>query len=520
MAISEGRLEGVPQLRSRFATTLSLADDASFLRLLWALNALQTDRVDEASRFLNGFPPNAATAGIVGPIAIHPWELETLANELLTTPKNSHYRTVDCSSWNTASDLINQLRTLEKAEYRARREQVSLLVELGRIGARQFPWQRGHYGIPQLYRNAFVYGQGECDAYLNDSLGVSAFDITLVGFSLLSVFYPEPAIRPAADLELLHQLGIDRHSLSVVLTRIGCPLADLRRRAALERNYDSPTAYKRSILRQYPCVLVGPRNRTMIAPLPDLIMDRVTNGLFYDVIGGGGPVRDEFGRRFESYCLALLRELLVGTSFAPESNYRTGLGPIATPDIMMFSQAGEVQLAIECKASRMSIKARFGEMPEEDRGYEEIAKGVMQLWRFFTHCRGQIASHNLATDAQGIILTMDEWFAGRSTVIPQIMQRAHQLADASAHSIPQADRVPVAFCTILELEQVLQTATVKSLLETVRVGSGHQAGWMFSILHQEVNAEKTEPKPYPFWEALGELLPWWERLDDLLEIVD
>jgi hypothetical protein len=195
------------------------------------------------------------------------------------------------------------------------------------------------------------------------------------------------------------------------------------------------------------------------------------------------------------------------------------LGQIATPDILMLDDHGRVQLGIECKASRMGAKARFGEAPEDDRGYEEISKGVMQLWRFFAHCREQIAPNRLAADVQGMILTMDEWFAGRSTIIPQIMARANELADASAHHIPQRDRTSIAFCTISELESVLSTATTASLKETVRIGSGDRQGWIFSLLHEDAEAAKTEPKKYPFEEELRELLPWYSRVSELSEEV-
>ena len=339
--------------------------------------------------------------------------------------------------------------------------------------------------------------------------------MTLVGFSLLSVFYPDPAIRTATDMQLLHKLGIDHNMLYKVLKRISCPLTELRSKAAVLREGDESIAYKPSILRQYPCVLVGPRARTMMSPLPDLIMDRVTNGVFYDVINGVGPVRKEIGRRFEEYCISLCREMLTGVKFLPEYRYRTRLGPIDSPDIRMLNDAGETLLAIECKATRMSITARFGEVPEEDRGYEEISKGVMQLWRYFTHCRAQIGCDRLANNAQGIILTMDEWFAGRSTIIPQIIQRANDLANSSKHIIPAVDRIPVAFCTISELEQVLSTATVGSLIEAVKLGASEKVGWNFSSLHHEAKSEKTEPKEYPFEEALGELLPWWSSLGNL-----
>lgn len=150
----------LPTLKAGLSFALSFAHDTSFLRLLWAVNALQTGRSDEAMRFLRDVSQDALSGGLTGKEAIHPWELETLANELLATPKNPHYRWFDCGSWGQARAIVHQLRLVENAEYGAQRGKRNILVELGRIGARQFPWQRGHLGIPQLYRNAFVYGQG------------------------------------------------------------------------------------------------------------------------------------------------------------------------------------------------------------------------------------------------------------------------------------------------------------------------------------------------------------------------
>ncbi|WP_294271803.1 hypothetical protein [uncultured Sphingomonas sp.] len=500
----------LPELMARLGTHLSQADDEAFLRMLWTLNALQSGREDVARRFLNGYPPDAATDGILGPHAIYPWELETLANELLTTEKGP-YRIFNCRDWNAIGSLVNRLRAVENAEFGVRRAEVNIFVEMGRIGARQFPWQRGYAGIPSLYRNAYIYGQGECAAYLQQAHNLTLSDMTLVGFSLFAVFYAEPAIRPAIDMRAIHEFGISSDAFHRTLDRISRPIESLKREASTLRNVGLVTAYKPSVLRQYPCIQVGHRGRVLVAPLPDLIMDRVTNGLFYDVVGGGGPVREEIGQRFEAYSLALLRETL-DARFEPEATYRTRLGAIATPDVLMCGEDGGVTLAIECKASRMSVAARFGDVPEADRGYEEIAKGVMQLWRFFAHCRQGIAPNRLAPDAQGMVLTMDEWFAGRSTVIPQIMARANELADASAHEIPAEDRRAVAFCTVSELENVLITATPSSLAEAVQIGSGDRAGWIFSILHAETAAGKTAPRNYPFEEALNDLLPWHARL--------
>jgi hypothetical protein len=54
----------------------------------------------------------------------------------------------------------------------------------------------------------------------------------------------------------------------------------------------------------------------------------------------------------------------------------------------------------------------------------------------------------------------------------------------------------------------------------VRIGSGDRAGWIFSLLHDDAKAEKSEPRPYPFANDLGQLLPWFERVAEMREDAD
>ena len=500
------------QLRARLASDLSLADDQRFIRMVWALNALQTGRADVAGSYLAGVPADAATDGIHGPNAIYPWELETLVNEFLTTPKHPLYRTFECGRWSGCAGLVNKLRAVEGAEFGARRDVVNIWTELGRIGARQFPWQHGYFDIVQLYRSAFIYGQGECAAHLASRLDLTVADMMLVGFALRSVFETMPNIVRLDQLRSVGEFGLAPGALARVLDHIARPLSKLRSEAATLRAGDDTVAYAPSVLRRFPCVAAGVRNRTVYAPLPDLIMDRVTTGLFYDVIDGDGPIKAEIGRRFERYCLDLVTGSLGPAAFESEFPYSTKLGRIKSPDILMAMGDGAVRLAIECKAGRMNVGARFGEEPAGERGYAEIAKGVVQLWRFFAHCRQRVVDRELAHDARGMVLTLDEWFAGRSTIIPHIFERANALANASAHPIMPEDRRPVAFCTISELEYISATATGASFLETVERATGDQQGWMFSILHDQSKAPKSERKSYPFGDAIGQLLPWFPRI--------
>ena len=86
-------------------------------------------------------------------------------------------------------------------------------------------------------------------------------------------------------------------------------------------------------------------------------------------------MREEYGRRFEQYALRYLQTMLPGVSWQGETAYRWRKGEIKTPDIVWLTNAG-VRVAIECKATRMSIEARYADDPLMERGYEDIVKAV------------------------------------------------------------------------------------------------------------------------------------------------
>lgn len=176
------------QLRThrRLAEILGCADDEAFLLMVWGVNALQSGNPEGGSKaFPFGFPPEAVTQDMGTALSVYPWELETLVNELLASPK-SMYRTLSCNSWGVVPEIVNQLRRVDDADFSARRDSVNIFNELYRIGGRQFDWQRGYANLPQLYRNIYIYGQGECANYFFDKYGITVSDFVTVGFGLFA----------------------------------------------------------------------------------------------------------------------------------------------------------------------------------------------------------------------------------------------------------------------------------------------------------------------------------------------
>lgn len=502
-----------PNHRVELVAALQRADPEAFITALWASNALQTGRSELAVPTLRRVPADAATDGMLGSHAIYPWELETLANELFALSGSTFSSLIDFADWPTLAWLVNMLRNVEGEEYWARRDEIDIRKELGRIGARQFEWQRGFTTTAEFYRNVVIYGQGECARFMAARHGVSVVDMTFVGYALMAALLKQPMLRHRNDLAMLHDLGVTKSSLRRVLVRIAAPVGTVRVEAAELRLHAAGTAYSPSILRRYPCILMGPGGRRLRAPLPDLVIARVTSGLFYDVVEGGGSIRAEYGGNFEAYAHRLFKAMIPNLDLLREWEYRAGGSTSRTPDLVSLTAEGAVELAMECKASRMSVTARFGEDPSGERGYDEMAKGVTQIWRFFSHCRRGLTGRVATPEAKGLLLCLDDWFLARSSMAEDVLARAHARADLIDGGLPVEDRRPIGFASINEIEMALRRASKDTFMRTVDIASSpERRGWMFQFLHEEVAGDRGERRPYPFEDELEELLPWWRLL--------
>jgi len=371
--------------RKKLNSYLEIADDEGFMQLLWAANALQADAEHAAAPHLNySYPKIAVTTDLTDRSFIYKWELETLANEALATPnrtrrKHDRIRTLNTESYNAVVSMANVLRKLENAEDEHGLKDRAVLREMARIANRQFDWQRGYFNVPQFYRNAFVYGQGTCADYFKAEHGITINQLSLIGYCIYITLTENPVFRRFTNMGAV---GIGPTDLERALAVIARPILVMRALAAEERSMGYYTAYRPSVLRRFPCIIFGDGNNRIRAPLPQLILERVTGGVFYDVVGGGGAVRRDYGRRFEEYCIKYLRAMLPELDWREEVKCRARGGEMSTPDILLVEGAG-VGLAVECKATRMGYSAKFGEGELDERGFDEIIKAVFQLWRFF-----------------------------------------------------------------------------------------------------------------------------------------
>lgn len=453
---------------------------------------------------------------ILGEYTIYPWELETFVMSLLTTEKDKrrrgkHHRS-NCTTFTSIAALTNYLRDIEGAEYVLRSKPENIWDEMYRICQRQFSWQRGP-NSEQIYRFAYVYGQGACGDFFEQANGLSVSDFLCLSLVLLGVFLG----RPWAAVPDLTIFGLPKAKMEKTLELHGIRLVEARRIASqlksnATRRLGQPlrTAYMPSLLRQKPIICIDRKHPTYIAPLPPLIMVRATAGLYYDVRDGPNRLLTEANARFEDYIRTLLTAYLPELEAIKEKAYGPKGRQVDPPDCLVL-EGNEVVLAIECKATKLTFEAQYAANPMTvaQQGFEQIAKGIFQLWRFFSHVRRKdYSTRPVSPDAIALVLTMDGWMQMAAGLRNAAIKRAEEMA-AEDTGITKADMRRVVFASVQELNETLaQTERSEFLTVLTYAITDKYNGYALPSVTRDCGVGLVR-KRYPL--DIGALLPWWNK---------
>ncbi|WP_091957297.1 hypothetical protein [Bradyrhizobium shewense] len=488
---------------------LSLADDESFVIMVWAVDAAQSGRAETASRLLS-FPKEVREAKFGERYFVFKWALETLVNELLSIKKRGAPpigrpgRRLDCSKFETVAQCINTLRELEDAEDGMVLSQFNVLSVMHKIGHRQFEWQRGFFSYSQIYRTLAVFGGDLAKHYFESTYQISIAKFFECGFAFFALCQTHPGFRTNVNLT---EVGLSPEVCDRALKLLSSPIEVIRAEAITIRKADGSTAYQASVLRKAPLLIFHPN--VARAPLPSLILQRLTAGLYYDLVGGGSHIWREIGARFESYCLELSTAILPELKPTGSFHYKFGK-QYDSPDLFLHDQSGRACVVVECKAKKMSLAAKFSDDPmtSASAAFSEIIKGVVQIWRFHSHCRRNPTIKDLAPSSMGVLLTLDPWLQ-MSNQHERVFEEAIKIADQIDPDIIDDDRKPILFCSIDDFENTLEVASEKSFLEALNSSASPKfRGWFLFNVHQAIGAQEKK-NPYPFADRVAGLLPGW-----------
>ena len=229
-------------------------------------------------------------------IGIFEFNVEILIRELIL---NS--RTNGGKSFNTAplaSKALEMIRKLEDAEwgnYRSRSE--AIILHLSRLGFKQFPWQ-----IPLtnglLARYYILYSNPLVAPIVEAEFGMTVTEL----FQTTLLLTEELWKRPTPSFEFLEAAEQSvRAPVEALRDRISLSASELRDRTLRYQTYDVNWAYSFNPIREFPLIHAG-NSRSILCPAPPILLQRLTDGLYFDLIrAAGGDFGNAIGRAFEDY---------------------------------------------------------------------------------------------------------------------------------------------------------------------------------------------------------------------------
>lgn len=499
------------ELRPVWKYALSNAPVERFLRGIWSLHMMQSDHSADLEVRMNNAPEGARSPDIAGPFRVRPWELETVLNEYFQHRENHLYSFFSPENWNDWAHLITLLRRIENAESAIYGGPDKIIDHLFRIGSKQFEWQDGFLNFSEIFRGLYIYGQGECAARFFNKFGITVDEFFLYGFALLSTFMRNPACNSEIDLSLLK---LSPEKARVARGLITSDAENIEALCKRERVGDAEIAFKPSVFRLYPCVRAGFRGRYIFCPMPELILKRVSTGIFYDVIDGGQSIREDYGRRFEAYVALLLRTYQPNLEIESESSYMTRKGEIRSPDLFISRTASGYEVVVECKASRLNYKTRFSDINDLDsHAYDEMIKAVFQIWRHAFMSRTGNGIPKTSPDAVGLVLTLDNWFQAGIERQQMVLSSAKDMFQSRyPQSLPD-DMLPIGFTNMTELEHVLRSGNPSSIVASIReLSKSERRGWSLDSIHRDLKENSVPWTEFAFKEELAKIVPFWSSL--------
>jgi hypothetical protein len=499
--------------RDRFRRSLTrhleMTEDEAFLNLIWNVRALQSGRANHVQRHLS-FPDEAYTAELGKGNYLPPWDLELVANERLVARPFPMFasgprKIVRCETFHAVAYAVHLARRVADCQIGLKLKQMDVFREMARIGHRQFEWQRGFSNGPQVYRWHFLFGGPKARALFEERHGLTIPDFTKLAFGLYALF-GKHASGPAHVLP--GQVELAEPIVKAGLAMLSAPIAEARANARAIRKSTLDINYQASQLRKTP-VIIFAGGESLRAPLPELLLVRATEGLYYDLVGAHGDVRNEVADRFEDYTRDLLNAALPDRQAMPAPKYRWKGQPAAGPDVLLYD-GPRLAVVIECKARKMNLNARFGEhYPGAEDGLAELAGGVFQLWKYVSHVRrGLIAESGLQPDTPLVVLTLDNWMTLSPKLQEDVLAQARSLAGAKDAEVTESDQRAVVFASIEDVELTLQNADgalFELLLERATQAERFTGTTLRGLLDEN---ERLPHKPYPLGGRIGEVIPW------------
>ncbi|KUZ75251.1 hypothetical protein WI37_20050 [Burkholderia ubonensis] len=337
-----------------------------------------------------------------------PWEIELVAREVIL---NGHLSTQNLASGNAfapwkAVGLLRELTTKISKEHVHSYDDA--LAAVAPLIHQQMPWSDDTFS--RIARYGQIYRHEPLAEVVQSILGMSLSAWLKLGLTVFSYFSILSSVRRSI---FSHVPGLDKQTVEQFFALTASSIEDLRPRMKPQQIYDRQWAYAFNPLRECPINFFRAEPEHIFVPVPQLLLWRVTDGLYYYLIEAGGHrFAKAFGDACEIYVGKVLKVALKGkeVEIHGERPYDSSKGEKAGADWLISDHTGH--LFLECKAKRMTLPAKMAGPGESmDKDLRVLAGYIVQNYKNIRDAiRGCVPGFSSAgLPVFSAIVTLEDW---------------------------------------------------------------------------------------------------------------
>lgn len=235
---------------------------------------------------------------------LYEWDFGLLFKEILLNGSVKAAKGQSLCDLKVFSDVMGQFRKLGDDIYSLHGSKDNILLDLYRIGHRQFHWQSNRPNGVSAARHFRIFHHPKIDEICISELGLSVVEVFQCGMSLIGHFLSSAALQLPVQSSIV---SLPPEKFNKFLAFTARSVRELKVLLKSEQQYNDEFVYAFNSLWSFPLIKMPIEGKEFIvAPMPTLLFWRMTNGLYYEFVGKPG-FSDAFGSSYEDYVGEVLK---------------------------------------------------------------------------------------------------------------------------------------------------------------------------------------------------------------------
>lgn len=384
---------------------------------------------------------------------IYVWELHLLCRETLL------HAAGDQDTISTPLGLFQMIDHIRRISNGISKRTVNsgedAMRELHTLVHQQARWQYSR-DEARMIRAFHIYNDHELAPIFEQATGLSVSAMFLLALAIGGAAKRQAGTNASQDYSAF---GVTHEARDTFFKMTGTTLANIRRDIEAQRRDDEGWAFTWNPMEATPLINLDKHQTPLFCcPLPDFLLRRITEGLFYDLGKGKIQFGNEYGRAFERYVGRVLHEVFDLDRFAitGEQPYEVNRQIRHGVDGILSDATGNI--FIECKTRRMKQGAKeTAEGETLEKSLDELAEAVVQLYE------------NIDDAAKGLskwipngrpiypfVITYEDWYLLTPQVFDQLNECVQHRLEAAQLPKTLTETMPFFVTSIGEFEMAGQ----------------------------------------------------------------